>query len=790
MVALPSSAIYYRPFDGDDSSWTLSESGELSALEPGAYEVKCIGASASQYLQVPEPDYIPRIATSNGNLLPYTYTDSSNDRSYRKRRRVNDFSDYRNIQLSHSNFFVSPGFESVSGLSAFTLSGYIVYNGVYYQMKWGGNTSVSVAPGSSVKCDPIPGLTIPAGEFFYEQIYVTGNVNERWLYSCSSNVLSGEGILTGEKIAQGSFGEGCLLTPTVVDNEITALSIDAAGADYSTAASIIAWQEEDDGTITSQSIGYTTSFDENDGIDGTFISNGDGQTWLDGRVNIVVSGGGGYGASTLIYSASLITGEALTADAPSMLLVADSNGRGQSSSDSAGDRQGNFGFIERGINGRFGIGSFAISGQSLSGFLQNRTMQMDLYDGVEITDLIIQSGGNDIGNGRTLVQIESNIAAIQALFDCDRYACVTVKPRTDSTDNWVTVANQTPTNTGYEEGDIRDQLNTKIRNGDYAVSGKDYYYVDPDKIVRDPTTTDAWAEEDVNGNTLRWTGDGIHFGGTDGLGLINVSTYTRGAYTHLEGIGGSITNVAGLDLVMGIEVGLSGLNNIINFPADGEEKSAYDWGLGDLAGSNEPVFVAATELEPAHYLFEGTDVLQMLNSTAFIDRLGRTDLNDDFWFAFFGVLNEGDNSNQSVFYTADTSDPAEKGISITTGYNFMWTRQNGDTDSGDVNASSNPAGVGLHDTAIIVSRRASDGEHLRRHNELESTSAWAYNDCVNNRVSSLNPLIGGKSVSTWRLLNGCKIYSAYMGRGYLSTDKADEVIAAAEAAYVTRDFTP
>lgn len=77
-----------------------------------------------------------------------------------------------------------------------------------------------------------------------------------------------------------------------------------------------------------------------------------------------------------------------------------------------------------------------------------------------VTHVIFGMGNNDIMAGRTLLRMQT--AHLEAwahakLFGC-KVGAVTLTPRTTSTDNWATVANQTPMS-GYTTAGIRGQFN-------------------------------------------------------------------------------------------------------------------------------------------------------------------------------------------------------------------------------------------------------------------------------------------------------------------------------------------
>lgn len=192
---------------------------------------------------------------------------------------------------------------------------------------------------------------------------------------------------------------------------------------------------------------------------------------------------------------------------------------GDSIADGQGDQlsastSGALGYIERGLDGVAGFTLPWVNWAVSSNRLQFDTSvtgakKRDFFP--YITHLIVALGTNDIGNGRSLAQMQADLTDIANNAKSinnpygDRLkvgACV-VSPRTTSTDSWATTANQTPVS-GWESGGLRDQWNAWLLT---QVGTLLDFVIDTRVSTDDPTEPEKWA---VNGVANYATNDGLH----------------------------------------------------------------------------------------------------------------------------------------------------------------------------------------------------------------------------------------------------------------------------------------
>lgn len=128
------------------------------------------------------------------------------------------------------------------------------------------------------------------------------------------------------------------------------------------------------------------------------------------------------------------------------------------------------------------------------------------------THILFELGVNDIQNGRTLLQIQTDMTTLWTAAKAVTgpygkplkvYQTI-ITPKTTSTDSFATTANQTLA-TGFTTGGIRDQLNAwiKAQVGLGLLDG----YVDPTIYCEDQSNFGKWV---VNGTANYATADGIH----------------------------------------------------------------------------------------------------------------------------------------------------------------------------------------------------------------------------------------------------------------------------------------
>jgi len=179
--------------------------------------------------------------------------------------------------------------------------------------------------------------------------------------------------------------------------------------------------------------------------------------------------------------------------------------------DTVGDAFGNHGFIQRGLytagpggcavpNANFSRAGERASTIGLGG--ASRRLAFLRY----ATDVLTNYGTNDIAlGGATFAQVQASLVTAWAAMKTrgGRVWQILIIPRTTSTDNWATAANQTPVS-GFAVGGIRDQLNTWIKaQAGALIDG----YIDLNVYLEDQAHPGAFV---TNGTAQFYTLDGIH----------------------------------------------------------------------------------------------------------------------------------------------------------------------------------------------------------------------------------------------------------------------------------------
>lgn len=166
-----------------------------------------------------------------------------------------------------------------------------------------------------------------------------------------------------------------------------------------------------------------------------------------------------------IFGPCAIQGTINATSARAFLIVGDSLAWGQGD-DSGVGAQDSSGFLQR-VLGAAGLPctTWAKGGQQaadVAPIIATLNADTNLYG---FTDVILQHGVNDLRLGRTRAQIEADIQTIitTASFAGKRIWKTTITPRSDSTDAWATLANQT----AKTDGNMADlnPLNADIRAG-------------------------------------------------------------------------------------------------------------------------------------------------------------------------------------------------------------------------------------------------------------------------------------------------------------------------------------
>lgn len=193
---------------------------------------------------------------------------------------------------------------------------------------------------------------------------------------------------------------------------------------------------------------------------------------------------------------------------PSVVIVGDSIAMGEG--DTVGDSTGDFGLIARSVGPQCAYMNLAQYADSAQMFVSGSTRRQALLQ--YASHMICEYGFNDIFNaGRSVSAVAADLATIRgymtALGSDKRAYQTTITPYTTTTDNWATLANQTPqTNNGN-----RVSLNAAIR----ALT---YFYETADAIE---SARDS-GKLKVTGSAFGYTTDGGHLN-TAGYELVRTA---------------------------------------------------------------------------------------------------------------------------------------------------------------------------------------------------------------------------------------------------------------------------
>lgn len=202
---------------------------------------------------------------------------------------------------------------------------------------------------------------------------------------------------------------------------------------------------------------------------------------------------------------------------PSVCIIGDSIADGKNDGDGVqgGDTSGNFGYIQRGLGGVNGftlpymnqtVGSWTIGNASV-----DKTYRMRAY-WKYFTHFYIHITTNDILAGTTAVTILANLDAFcsdikKVLGPYGKPPIITVAtvaPRTTSTDNFQTAANQTPV-ANFASGSIRTTVNNGILSR--AGNGTVDFVANVNTVWEDPNNLGKWV---TNGTSNYPSSDGTH----------------------------------------------------------------------------------------------------------------------------------------------------------------------------------------------------------------------------------------------------------------------------------------
>lgn len=160
------------------------------------------------------------------------------------------------------------------------------------------------------------------------------------------------------------------------------------------------------------------------------------------------------------------------------------------------DAKGEQGEIGRSLGQLYGHVNVALAGEAAASFLANHTNRALVAN--YATDIIYSYGINDVTIGTAAATMIATDASIAALFPGKNFVYCTMPPRTNSSDNWTTLAGQSSPGGSYVDA-IRGAVNASRRG-----RARFLEIADPLEPFRD---AGKWQ---VDGTPFKYTLDGTH----------------------------------------------------------------------------------------------------------------------------------------------------------------------------------------------------------------------------------------------------------------------------------------
>jgi hypothetical protein len=186
---------------------------------------------------------------------------------------------------------------------------------------------------------------------------------------------------------------------------------------------------------------------------------------------------GAADASVSHFGSAVITGTVSgTSSASAFGIMGDSIAWGQGDITSVGPKGGS-GYLSRALDNKWPWFKVAVGGTTAVQMATNsgNAQWNSLLAKILVTDWINEYGGGDLRVGSSVAATETAFQTLYGMFGSARTGQTTVLPRTDSTDGYATVANQTPKTDGNWANEVT--LNTDIRAGlpnvDYVLESSD-----------------------------------------------------------------------------------------------------------------------------------------------------------------------------------------------------------------------------------------------------------------------------------------------------------------------------
>lgn len=428
----------------------------------------------------------------------------------------------------------------------FTLRAGLLVGGQFYQFLFDGQNEIMVSKNWGIVVGRASAYIPPNTDFYitnrrvatdngvagsYNVITNTGGITARQdgIISgtdASKDFTLGVGVAYGAKAGTPVVNGSGVLTSIPIDNN-------NRGTGYTAGVNLALWY----GAAGSGQPGseYTGSGASGYGnVSGgqlssiTLISGGTAHTQSTPPLAFIAGAGNaatGFGTNTAIYGPSLITGIPRRR-APSILLLGDSITTGYGSVDTTGDLNGSFGVYEQALVKRFGAGvhKLAVSGEGASGWIANKTQQLNFIDsqikrGLRPSHVVIGLGVNDFNannNSNVISSVQGYINTIANLWrNRGAKIILTTIPPCNTTsagsNKFTTIAEQSPALVGgsaanYQAGGRVEQYNSALLAGAIANDG----IIDISSYCRDITTTSAWRVDAYGGTTAFCAADGVH----------------------------------------------------------------------------------------------------------------------------------------------------------------------------------------------------------------------------------------------------------------------------------------
>lgn len=413
-----------------------------------------------------------RVIATNGNFVPFQMDSSTNFvRNNFHRKYIAGNKNITDIKATVANFAAtSTGELSTSQTMDYKVSMY--YNGSVFPCNVGGNVTVSIAAGNTAEFS-CPNLILqPAvSRELYVAMRAVGTAGTfNYPRSTVSWSLFGEGAALGVDTAvdftDGTLAWGAEATPTVSGGNITAGTVTRGGQNYTTSATVYAY-EWSNNVLYVKSVGTGTA--SGGAITSISISSGTPPAGLAAWVSPTLTVK--YGSATLTsanaiagYTTSLITGTVMgPVPSAGVLLVGDSIPRGNGQA-LPPDEKMNQGIYEMCVNNSVGIFNAAIGSGTASVFQNwsgNYPKLFAMMAAAPVDDVLLPLGTNDIRNGTTLATLRTNYNTVKTkLREYGEVKTATVLSRSTNSAPYTT-----PITLDFANGAMYDQFNTEIRNG-------------------------------------------------------------------------------------------------------------------------------------------------------------------------------------------------------------------------------------------------------------------------------------------------------------------------------------